>query len=484
MRLLRQLVTESLLVTGMATVAGIVVAWLALRGMVAARPASLLELRDVHLDATALAGALATAVVIGLIFGTLGVWQFAHGTHEALKSGATAVSQSKKGDRLRSLFVISEMAMSAALLVGAALLIRSVRHLQQTDIGIKPHGLYMMNLSLPAMHYATPAARAQAMATIAQRIEHAPGVAAVSVASTPPGWRSFMIGALEAEGDSPASADAMNFIDKNNVQPSFFATTGIPVREGTAFTDTTEHSDEVIVNEGFAYSRWQRGSVLGRRIRVVFRGKGDWKRIVGVVGNAAIGGPLTDGTKPMLYFPYRSVGTTVMVRARGETNPLPALRELLRQIDPAIRLTKIDAMDTVVARSIDAPRFVMLLLSVFTVLAVVLAMIGLYGVMSYIVTQRTREIGIRIALGAPAARVARSVVARGVGLAAIGGALGLLLSRWGGRLIEHQLYGVGRSDPLSFILGSSALLLTALLACIIPMRRALTVDPITAIRAD
>jgi putative ABC transport system permease protein len=484
MRLLRQLVTESLLVTGAATVAGMAIAWLGLRGIIAARPGSLTELRDVHLDSTALIAALATAIVIGFVFGTLGIWQFAHGTHDALKSGATSVSQSKRGDRLRSIFVISEMAMSAALLVGAALLIRSVRHLQQTDIGIKPHGLYMMNLALPASHYSTPAAKAQAMATIAQQLEHAPGIAAVSVASTPPGWRSFMIGALEAEGDTPAPVDAMGFIDRNNVQPTFFATTGIKLLEGSTFTDTSEHSDEVIVNEGFAYSRWTRGSVLGRRIRVVFHGSGDWKRIVGVVGNASIGGPLTDGKKPLLYMPEHGQGATIMVRARGETNELPALRELIRQIDPAIRLTKIDAMDNVIARSIDAPRFVMLLLSLFTVLAVVLAMIGLYGVMSYMVTQRTREIGIRVALGAPAGRVARSVIARGVGLAAVGGVLGLLLSRWGGKLIEHQLYGVRRSDPVSFIVGGSALLLVAVLACIIPTRRALAIDPIAAIRAD
>jgi putative ABC transport system permease protein len=484
MRLLRQLVTESLLVTGTATAAGIVVAWLALRGIMAARPESLSELRDVHLDSTALAAALATAIVIGLVFGTLGVWQFVHGTHDALKSGATSVSQSKQGDRLRSLFVISEMAVSAALLVGAALLIRSVRHLQQTDIGIKPHGVYFMSLALPATHYATAAARAQAMATIAQRIEHDPAIASSSVASTPPGWRSFLMGALEAEGDAPVPAGAMGFIDANSVQPGFFTTIGIPLLEGSTFTDTSEHSDQVVVNEGFAYSKWSRGSVVGRRIRVAFQGKGDWKRIVGVAGNASMGGPLMDGSKPMLYLPSHGQSSTIMVRARGETSPIPHLRELLHQIDPAIRLARVDGMENVIARSIDAPRFVMLLLSLFTVLAVVLAMIGLYGVMSYMVAQRTREIGIRIALGASAGRVARGVVTRGITLAAIGGVLGLLLSRWGGRLIEHQLYGVGRSDPVSFILGASALMVTALLACIIPTRRALAVDPIAAIRAD
>ena len=184
--------------------------------------------------------------------------------------------------------------------------------------------------------------------------------------------------------------------------------------------------------KGFAYSKWPRGSVIGCRIRVVFHGTGDWKRIVGVV-NASIGGPLTDGTKPLLYMPSHGRGTVAMVRARGEGNPIPAIRELIRRIDPAIRLARIDAMENVIARSIDAPRFVMLLLSLFTVLAVILAMIGLYGVMSYMVAQRTREIGIRVALGAPAGRVARAIIVRGVGLAAVGGVLGLLLSRWGGK---------------------------------------------------
>ena len=211
---------------------------MALRGIVAARPAALSELRDVHLDATALGAALATAIVIGLVFGTLGIWQLAHGTHDALKSGATSVSQSKQGDRLRSLFVISEMAMSAALLVGAALLIRSVRHLQQTDIGIKPHGLYVMNLALPAAHYATPAARAQAMGTIAQRIAHDPSVAAVSIAATPPGWRSFMVGALEAEEDTPAAADAMEFHRRQRCAAELFRDDRDPAAQGIDVSPT------------------------------------------------------------------------------------------------------------------------------------------------------------------------------------------------------------------------------------------------------
>ena len=210
-----------------------------------------------------------------------------------------------------------------------------------------------------------------------------------------------------------------------------------------------------------------------------------WLTIVGVVADVATGGPSSESkAAPMLYTPSTvDESSALMIRSTTAADPTAAVRAVVRSIDPRLT-THVGSVERGLSRSLAAPRFMMLLLSIFTVLALVLSAIGLYGVMAFAVAQRTREIGIRVALGASMAQIGRAVVVRGVGLAVIGAAVGVFAATWGTKLIEHELFGVARSDPSSFVVAVSVLLGAAAVACIVPTRRAVGVDPIRAIRSE
>ncbi|MGH7617113.1 MAG: FtsX-like permease family protein, partial [Gemmatimonadaceae bacterium] len=270
----------------------------------------------------------------------------------------------------------------------------------------------------------------------------------------------------------------------NSVDRSYFATMGMTLQQGSTFSDTTAAANQVIVNEGFARKHWP-GSALGRRIRIVQKDGGPWMTIVGVVRSARMNGPGSESTAPVLYSPRSEAGSapSVLVRTTGGAETLAPVIAILGQMGVK-RMPPIQNVSETMSRNIAGPRFIMLLLTILTGLALVLAAVGLYGVMSYSVAEQTREIGIRVALGASGDRIARRVIGAGVGLAVVGAIIGLGVAAWGTRLIETQLHGVERLDPASFAVGGAVLIGAALVACIVPTRRALAVDPMTAIRAD
>jgi putative ABC transport system permease protein len=235
-----------------------------------------------------------------------------------------------------------------------------------------------------------------------------------------------------------------------------------------------------------ARKHWRRPDLaIGKRLRVAFNGQGDWLTVVGVAANASTGGLTADASAPMLY-----VGEgerhqpALIVRTNGGAAPIAALRGLVASMDRRLPPQTVTDVESALKDSVARPRFTMLLLTAFTVLALALAAVGLYGVMSYAVSQRTREIGIRIALGATRRNIARAVIGQGVMLAVCGIVIGLVGAHWATRLIEKMLYGIPRTDPASFAAGSIVLLATALLACVVPMRRAVAVDPLLAMRAE
>jgi predicted permease len=487
-RLFRQLLTESLIVAFAGALSGVLLGWVGLKAIIGLRPPTMTELTVAHLDLTTLGVTIAVAVTSGVVFGVIGAFQVAkRAPHEALKAGSVSTSQGRAHDRLRSLLVVSEMALSATLIVGATLLVRTVINLQHADLGFEPRGLYWAAISLPKKTYESPATRAAFFAELTTRLRATPHVRDLTVADVPIGSRAFSVGTFEIQGEQAAKAPAgSSFTDVNSIDKDFFKTMGIPLVEGTFFTDTSQAAGQVIVNAAFARSHWSPGGALGKKVRVAYQGQGSWQTIVGVAGDAATTGAGLASTAPVLYSPRAtpSLQEAIMIRTDGSVDLAPAIRRLVKAIDRQVPAPKIESVESYMSRSIARPRFTMVLLTVFTLLALILAAVGLYGVMSYSVTQRTREIGIRIALGATRQRIANAVVRRGVALALVGAATGLGAAYWGTRLIATMLYGVAPLDTTSFLTGAVVLIITAVVACIVPTRRALSVDPIRAIRAE
>lgn len=491
-RQIRQLITESLLLAGVGTIAGVFLGWIGMHVLVAMRPRELYPIGAARLDATTLAIAAGVMIASGIIFGLIGSRQTARGaSHEALKAGAAPVGGSARA-RGRGALIVSEMALSAALLVMATLLIRSVINMQRADLGFTPKGLYAVELHPLKGDLTSKAQTAALVRDLVVRLRGMPGVQGVAIAGYPPGTRGFLIGQLEVQGEPKPTGNPTGFIDYGRAGQNYFQVMQIPLESGTIFTDTSAASRQVLINAGFARSHWGKASSpIGQHVRIGPDADEPWYTVVGVVGDAKTDGPHAESTAPMLYFPWAEPPDTVtppqlpavLVRAREGTAVLPLVTRASREV--GLRgVPRVDNVAEMLRGQMAAGRYIMLLLTIFASLALVLAAVGLYGVMAYTVSQRTREIGIRIALGAPRTRIARSVLLRGVLLAVAGAALGVVGAHWGTRLVESSLYGVTRTDPWSLAAGVIVLVAAAVVACVVPTRRALAVDPMTAIRAD
>lgn len=486
-RLLRQLLTESLVLAVAGCAAGVGVAWLGVRALGALRPPALVELDGVRLDARTLGLAVAIAAVTGIVFGIVGaVHGRRYAPHDALKGGARSVGHTARQRRTRSALVVSEMAVSATLVVGAALLVRSLIHLQTMDPGFRPAGLYSLTIPLVRTTKADMQRRTAAMRDLETRARHMPGVRDVVIADAAPPTQSFYMGALQAEGREPPPAGTTSFLNYNSTEPNYFRVLGLRIVQGTTFTDTSKAAAQIVVNEGMAHKEWPNQSPIGRRLRIVYDdGSGDWLTVVGVAANSRVFGLTSDPSEPIVFAAASEhFNPTLLIRTDGLKQPIAALRAMVTQADPSLPQPDIKSVADAMSGSITQQRFTMLLLGVFSILALVLAAVGLYGVMAYAVAQRTREIGIRMALGASRRDVGRAVVRQGVTLAMIGGAIGLSASFWATSLLSKMLYGVAHTDAVSFAAGAVILLGTAVLACAVPARRAVSIDPAIAMRAD
>jgi predicted permease len=487
-RLARQLVTESLALAVVGCAVGVLIGQSALAVLVRTRPAALWELTSARLDSTTLLVAVAAAMLTSVAFALPGLAQATRrGTGDTLTSSRLVGMSPRRGERLRSVLVVSEMALSGVLVVGAALLLRSIVNLQRTDVGFVPTRLYTVGMFMPRAQLPDAAARRSFVSQVVDRIRQLHGVREVVLTAVGPYGRTTQMGALEVAGEGPPDGSAQGFVDVNGVQTAYFRTMGMRLLEGGTFTDTTGTSRQVIVNAGYARRHWKPGTAVGQRLRLVFDGKpvDDWMTVVGVVSDAMLTGPIAETSAPLLYRPWSDVSQpTIMFRTDGSVDPVAPVRSLVHGIDPRMPPAFVVNMETLVASSQARPRFVMLLLSGFTLIAIVLAAVGLYGVMAYSVVQRTREIGIRVALGATHGAIARTVLARGATLAALGAVLGLAGAYWATRLLATLLFNVSPLDRVSFGAGAAVLILTSLVACAAPARRVLAVDPVSAIRAE
>jgi predicted permease len=487
-RLFRQLITESLLLAVIGGTLGIVLGYLSVRALAALQPPQLSELANAQMNETALVAAIVLATLTGLVFGLVAaVPTIRETTRHSLRGAASSGAVALRTHRLRAFLVVTEMALSAMLLVGAVLLVRSVMKLQQVDPGFDTRNLYSVYVEIPNARYGDAAARRQLAEQIVARVSAARGVVAASRALNVPPDLGYLIAPIEGEGT--AYKEPSNATATNTVAPEFFHTLGLHLR-GRTFSAGSPDRNEIIVNEGLARLFWPGQDAIGKRIRFPIPGRSNppWMTIIGIAGNVAMSSLKNDPGQPLIYYPFstddepRSV--TLALRVRPGDDLMQSLRAAVASIDPRLAPATVKSVSNSMLETIATQRFTMNLLAGFAFLAVALSAIGLYGVIAYVVTQRTREIGVRIALGATPGLVARSILTRAIGLSIVGLCVGLAASVWGTKLIESALYGVTGTDALSFVATALVLLAISFVACMVPMRRAMRVDPVIAMRGD
>ena len=483
-RLVRQLLVESLLLAAGGALLGVVIAVASFGGLGALLPPPLAGTAPLRLDARVLGFALAVATLNGLLFGlwpALGASRADAGT--LLKAGAAGAG--REGGRLRRLFVVAELSLALMLAIGTGLMLRSLQSLLATDAGVQPERVATLELQLSSVRYPTPASRRAFYEGVLQRLRAVPGVdAAALVTELPLRGEPAVMARVDAEGRTRAAGEEPAFAAFVNVTPDYFRTLGIPLLRGRTIAAVVDSvaPREVVINETLARSLWPSEDAIGRRL--VFGH--DSLRVVGIatdVRGRALDQPEAN---PVMYMPLGGSADLALV-ARGAMSAevlAGRLREAVRAVDPAQAVYNVRPMETVIRTAIAPRRTNTFLISTFGIVAVLLAAIGVYGVIAYGVARRTREIGIRIALGAQRGDVLRLVVHEGVVLAVIGVALGLAGAWTLRRVIASLLFGITPADPVAFVAAPVALLAIALLASWLPARQAARVSPTEAIRAE
>ncbi len=490
-RVVRQMLTESFLLSFLGTGLGLLVAALGTEVLLRLTPVTIPRASQVGVNGDVLLFAIALALVTAMIFGAAPALQLSKpGRVEALKEGGRSSSEAARHRRLRNGLVIGETAAAFSLLAGAALLIASYLALQKTDPGFNPHQLLTFTVQLPAGPGHSRSEMVPFYTRLLARLRQTSGVRSASGVVPLPETDHWSLG-FEIEGHPVASAmqPIAGFVMAG---PGYFHTMGIPILRGREFTeaDNAKAPLVTVVSQAFARRYFPNQDPVGKRIQpdASPTGTPPWRQIVGVVGDVKDRG-LAGTAEPVYYVPYDqlplSSTLTLIARAKGNPQGLVSLvRSEMASVAPNMPLYNIETMEQYLASSSAQARFNTVLLGIFAGLALLLAAVGLYGVVSYSVSQRTQEIGIRMALGAEKRDVLRMVVGQGLKLALIGVAMGIFGALALTRLLTSMLYGVKPTDPLTFIAVSLVLIAVALLACYIPARRAAKVDPMVALRYE
>jgi putative ABC transport system permease protein len=489
-RIARQTLTESLLLALIGGVVGSLIAVWALDLIVKFGPENVPRLSEVRLDPRALGFTLLVTLLTGVLFGLAPALQGARvSLTEALnESGRASDAGGREGARLRNALVILETALAVVLLVGAGLLINSFVRLLRTPPGFNPEGVIVARTTLPQARYPEAERGKTVYRRALERIAALPGVQQVSVASFLPLASEWQIGVrIEGGGESEYYMTYGSWVSND-----FFRSMGIPLMKGRVFTDQdrADTTPVVVVNEAMARRFWPGQDAVGKRIRWGgWNPPGGWLTIAGVVADVKFSS-LEAESPPTVYMPVFQIPRIrrdAVFIARTTADPASlaaAMRREIAAVDTDLPVYDVRTMNQVIAESVAQRRFTMGLLAIFAVAALSLSALGLYGVLSYAVTQRTREIGLRMALGGRRLDVLGLVVGQGMKMAMIGALAGLLASLALARLIKGLLYGVSASDPLTFIVVALLLTLVALVACWIPARRATKVDPMVALRTE
>lgn len=487
-RLLRQLITEGLALATVGGILGIAIVPAGIRIMARLVPSSMPPTAEPALNARLLGFALALSLFTGLLFSLIPAWQAARTSlQNTLKQGGRA-GISVHGQMLRDVLVVAEIALALVLLVAAGLMLQTMANLQNIDLGFRPDRLLVARTALPSDRYPSPAARTAFTARVLDAVRALPEVEGAAYCSTLPFQSSGNTSGYRIEGRPLEPNDPGDAWYRPGTD-GYLSTLGVRLLEGRVFdrTDHAEAAPVVVVNESFARRYWPNESAVGHRI-TVDSANTVWRTIVGVVADVREAG-YGPNMKPAIYAPeaQQSLWHTseLIVRTKGDPLTLaPALRRIVGEVDPQQPLSAIRTMEDMLDIAIADRKQQTTLLGMFAGLALLLASVGIYGVLSYAVTQRNREIGLRMALGASAVSVVRNVVRHGMLLTAAGLAIGLATSWALTRLMKNLLFGVAATDTATLASVSALLAAVALLACWMPARRASRVDPIKVLRED
>jgi predicted permease len=487
--LIRQSFCESMALAGGGAVAGLGVALAGVRGLLALAPEGLPVAVSVRLDGPVLAFAVLVAVAAGLIFGVAPAWQASRlNQFELLKEGGRANSAGRARQRLRSSLVVAEVALALVLLVGAGLFLRSLAAIEDVNPGIQPAGVLTGGLSLPPARYDSDAKQLAFYQTVLDNLAATPGVSAVAAGVPLPFSGNAASASFEIDGRPSPPGDPGPHGDLGAVSADYFAALRIPILQGRVFTplDRADTQPVVVIDDVLARQYWLGQNPVGQHLR---RGNSaPWATIVGVVGHVKHSDLAGEDVKGKYYFPLFQMPLPFMsfvMRAPSDAARLStAMRDAVRVVDPTLPISQIRLMTAMVNNSLAPRRFVVTVLGVFASVALAMALVGLYGLISYAVTQRTQELGVRMALGAQPAEILRLVLVGGMRLAGLGAVVGLAASLGMSRFLRSELFHVSAVDPLTFASMAAALIAAALLASYIPARRAPRVDPMVALRYE
>lgn len=491
-RLIRQFLTESVLLSTLGGLVGLAIAYVGLIVLKAFIPENISQARAISIDYKVLGFTLLVSVLTGLIFGLAPAIQSVRFNQiETLKEGGRDAATGGSGKRLRSLLVVAEVAISLVLLIGAGLLINSFLRLRNVDPGFRAENLLTMKIVLPDLKYEKKAQRSAFYTDLVQRVQSLAGVRSAAVTTNLPLYFQGNSISVNIEGRPEPPPGQELIVVTRIISPGYFDTMSIPLLKGRQLTDqdTDDSPNVVVVSEAMARRYWPGEEAVAKRITIgKVKSQEDWIQVVGVVKDVRQF-ELNSDPKPQMYLTHRQYGffdaqDLVVKTDVDPASMATAVRKAVGEIDKDQPVSNIRTMETIMADSIARQRFSMLLLAIFASVALVLAAVGIYGVMSYSVTQRTHEIGIRMALGAQTSTVLKLAVGYGFKLVVIGIAIGLIAALALTRVMSTLLFGVTPTDPMTFTLISLLLVAVAAIASYIPARRATRVNPIIALRYE
>jgi predicted permease len=498
LRLIGQTLSENAVLGLLGILAGLLVAQAGTRALRLAAPPDLVTGMTFPVDGYVLLFTTAVGIATVLIFGIVPAWHLSRiDPCKVLRESSRSSTGSLARQRFRSLLVGGELALGLVLLAGTGLLLQSLARIGQIDPGFRPGGVLTAAVSLPEAQYDRPEKQIAFFRSVLDRMSHASGVTSAGAGVPLPFTGSNYSASFRVEGRPIGPGDPGPHGDVRYVTPGYFTALGIPPRKGRIFTDDdrTGSMPVAVIDENLAREYWPNQDPIGKRLQRDNRDP--WSTIVGVVGHirfnqlageesSSTGSQIS--TKGVYYFPiYQTQASSGFLIAKSDSNPAVLagiLRQSVRDEDANQPISDVKTMDARITESLGPQRFAANLLGVFAALAILLAAVGLHGLVSYSVTQRTNEFGIRMALGARASDVIRLILIQGSRLAIAGAVAGIFAGLALMRAMERLLYGVSPADPLSFLSAAMLLVVVALLACYIPARRAVRVDPVEALRYE